>query len=146
MIKNVLFPFAAVAVAMMFFMSAGCEKTGGAGSGYNTGGGGGGGSGGGGGGNSSVVGTWKITSWRDPEDNSDNHNTGFTFTFKSDGNFDFRGTPAGTYSVSGSKITGSGATGKGKFDISLTKNGNTLDGGFYEHWAKKTVGVTAVKQ
>ena len=132
MIRNLLTSLAAIAVA--FTIS--CEKSGGGGSG---------GGGGGGGGSSSAVGNWKITSWRDPADGSNNPNTGFTFTFKSDGTFDFRGQPAGTYSMKGSKLTGSGNTAMGKFDLDLTVSGSTLEGGFYEHWAKKTVGVTAVK-
>jgi len=137
MIKNIPNLLAAVTAVLFMGLSAGCEKTGGTG---------GGGGGGGGGKSSSVVGLWNVTSWRDPADNSNNPNTGFTFNFKSDGSFDFRHAPAGTYSVSGNKIKGSGKTAVGQFDIDFTVSGNTLDGGFYEHWAKKTVGVTAVKQ
>jgi len=136
MIRKLFYSLAAVAVA--FALPTGCEKSGG---GNKDSGGGGGG-----GGNSSVVGLWNVTSWRDPADGTNNANTGFTFTFNSDGSFAFRGVPAGSYSTSGNKITGSGSTAVGKFDINFTVSGKTLDGGFYEHWAKKTVGVTAVKQ
>jgi len=130
MIGKILLPFAVAMAAFALVVSTGCENN-------NDKGGG------------NAVGTWKVTSWRDPKPGSgvaDNKNTGFTFTFKSDGNFDFRGAPAGTYSTSGNTITGSGKTATGQFDINFTISGNTLEGGFYEHWAKKTVGVTAVKQ
>jgi len=161
MTRKLILPFAAAAVAMMFALSTGCEKTGGGSGGGNSGGGnsGGGGGGnsggsGGGGGNNAAVGSWKVTNFVDPLSGIDDHNTGFYWNFRNDGSFSLDHTPGwqgcrpGTYTVSGNSINGSGNNpGVGKYDIKFTMSGNNLEGNFIEHWGpNKTIKIKAVKE
>ena len=132
MIKKFLSIFTAFAAVLSIGLFTGCEHSGGSDSGS-----------GGGGNNSSVVGNWTVTSWE-----GSGKPNGFVFTFNSDGTFALGHRP-GTYTVKGSKITGSGTNpGSGAFDIDFTISGNTFTGEFIEHWHSpyKHVAVTAVKQ
>ena len=103
---------------------------------------------------SSVVGHWKVTHFVDPISKNDDTNTGFYWHFNDDGTCSLNnsstthGHRTGTYKVSGNKITGSGTNpGVGSYDINFTVEGNSLSGGFVEHWGdNKTIAVVAVKQ